>query len=88
MSPLGGGCFLPPYGGSISPMCIKTTYCVTIVIKSKCFEFQKDWLEIIRIRYNCMQFRSIPSIKGIKKFNQQWNFLNDKHQNLISSSLY
>ena len=48
------------YGDNTSPICVKVIHDLTVAIINKCFEFQNDWLEIIRIRYNCSQFCPIP----------------------------
>ena len=57
---VGGGGVPLPCGGSISPLCTKIMHDLTIANINKCFEFQKDWLKIIRTRYNCTQFHLIP----------------------------
>ena len=46
--------------GSIALIYTKNMYDITIAIIYKFFEFQNDWLEIIRIRDNCTQFYPIP----------------------------
>ena len=35
-------------------------YYLTISIINECFKFQNDWLKIIRIKYNCIQFCPKP----------------------------
>ena len=56
-----GWVYLPlPPGGSVALMYTKTIYDLIIAIINKHFEFQNDWLKIVRIRHNCMQFCSIP----------------------------
>ena len=52
--------YLPPYVESIAPIYTKIIYDLTIAAINKYFEFQSDWLKIIRIRYNCTQFCLIP----------------------------
>ena len=47
-------------------MYTKFTYDFDIAIIYKCFEFQNDWLKIIRIWYNCTQFCPTP-LKEKKK---------------------
>ena len=38
----------------------KNIYYFTIAIINKCFEFANDWLKIIRTRYNCTPFYTVP----------------------------
>ena len=52
--------FLLPLRGEYCPHVYKIIYDLTIVIINKYFEFQNDWLKIIRIRYSCMKFCSLP----------------------------
>ena len=49
-----------PYWESIVPIYTRFTYDLTIAIINKCFEFQNDYLKVIRIRHNCTQFCPIP----------------------------
>ena len=42
-------------------------YDLTIAIKNKYFEFENDWLKIIRIRCNCTQFCRIPLSRNSKR---------------------
>ena len=58
--PLIRNLYLRPYGESIVPNYTKIIHDFTIAIRNKLFEFQNDWLKIIRIRYECMQFCLIP----------------------------
>ena len=44
---------------SVAPMYTKIIDDLTITIINKRFEFQNNWFEIIRIRYNCTQFYPI-----------------------------
>ena len=50
----------PPLRLSITAMYTKYIFHLTIAIIDKCLEFQRYWLEIIRIRYNFTQFFAIP----------------------------
>ena len=45
-----------PLGGEYCPHFAKIIYDLTIALINKSFEFQSDWLKIIRITYNCLQF--------------------------------
>ena len=56
------GKLLPPCRGSIDPIRTKIIYDLTIAITNKYFEFQNDWLKIIRIRYNGTQFCPITTV--------------------------
>ena len=60
-------------------------YDLTIAVINKCFEFQNDWLKIIRISNNFVLY---PCIDEIKNFEQQQIFLSDIHQNLNSTKLH
>ena len=66
----------------------KIMHDLTIAIINKCFEFQNDWLKIIRIRCNCTKFILYRCIKEIKKFRTTSEFLSNIHQNLIHTKLY
>ena len=50
----------PLYGESIAPIYTKITNDLTIILINKCFEFQNNWLKMIRIRYKCMQICPMP----------------------------
>ena len=58
-SPPGGRVNFIPAGGIVH-VYTKFIYDLTNAIINKCFNYQNDWLKIIRIRYNCMQFCPIP----------------------------
>ena len=62
-------------GEVLSPYIQKIMHDFTIVIINKSFEFQNDWFEIIRIRYNCMQFCPIPLCKRKQIFQITSEFL-------------
>ena len=55
----GGEGLFPTYGESIALM-HKIIFNLAIAIINECFEFQNDWLKIIRIRFNCKRFCPIP----------------------------
>ena len=45
---------LPTEG--LLPVHIKIIHCIAVAAINKYFEFQNDWLKIIRIKYNCTKF--------------------------------
>ena len=51
--------------GSIAPTNEKMMYYPTIAIIHKHFQFQSDWLKIIRFRYSCTQY--CPMLAALKK---------------------
>ena len=49
-----------PCERSIAPIYAKIIYDLTIAIIDKFFEFENDWIKIIRIKYKGTQFCPIP----------------------------
>ena len=62
-------------------------YDLTIAIINKCFEFQNDWLKIIRKDTIALNFVLYHCIKEIKNIEERQNFMNDMHQNHIKVQL-
>ena len=79
---------LPQTVGNIVPTLTKIICYLTVAIINKYFKFQIDWLRMLCIRYNCMQFCSmLLCLKKKSNFEQQQYFLSVKNQNLISTNL-
>ena len=77
---------IPPYAGwSIAPMYTKIIYCHTTDIINKCFKFQYDWLNMIRIKQNCTKM--YPMSLCQRNLKRQ-SLFSDVHKNLMSRTLF
>ena len=64
-----------PYEEIIYLIYTKTIHDLTNAIVNKCFEFQNDWLKIVRIIDTIPRnFILYHSVKGIKNFEEHRNF--------------
>ena len=63
--------FFPLRGRMLPPRTQKLLYYLTTSIINKCFKFRNDWIKIIHIRYNCIQFSPISAVLKKSKISNR-----------------